>query len=358
MSIHGPREAGDDASRPPGAGRQGWPLGRILLAFLALAALFLLSIGVGRYPMSLPDALRILAFHVMGWERALPAELGTVVIQIRLPRVLAAMLVGAGLAAAGATYQSVFRNPLVSPSILGVSAGAGLGASLGIFLSLPIIAVQSMAFAAGLLTVLLVYWVTRLVGGSHNPLHVLVLAGVVIGSLMGAGVSLLKYLADPYDELPAITFWLLGSLASIDLADLGTLAPALAIGLLPLVLLRWRINLMSLGDEEARSLGVSTGRMRMVLIAAATLMTAAAVSVSGTIGWVGLVIPHLARILVGPNFERLLPTAVLLGAGYLLMVDTLARVLTQLELPLGAVTAVVGAPFFLWLLARSRQGWQ
>ncbi|MFQ5546545.1 MAG: FecCD family ABC transporter permease, partial [Acidiferrobacterales bacterium] len=274
-----------------------------------------------------------------------------------LPRVVAAVLVGAALAAAGATYQGMFRNPLVSPDILGVSAGAGLGAALGIFLSLPVIGIQLLAFAFGLGAVFLVYLISQSVRG-HDPILVLVLAGVVMGALAGACISLLKVLADPYDQLPAITFWLLGSLAAVNLSDIAAVVPLVVLGLVPLYLLRWRMNLMSLGDEEARALGVDAVKMRITFICAATLMTAAAVSISGIIGWVGLMIPHIARMLVGPGFSRLLPVSIMLGAGFLLAVDDLARTMAQIEVPLGILTAFFGAPFFLWLLATTRRGWQ
>jgi len=279
-----------------------------------------------------------------------------VLFAVRLPRIAAALLVGAALSAAGAVYQGLFRNPLVSPGILGVSTGAGLGAATGIFLSLPVVAIQGLAFATGLATVALVYGVATAVRG-HEPTLVLVLAGVVIGALAGACISLLKILADPYDQLPAITFWLLGSLASIRPGDVGTAAPAVLLSLVPLVLLRWRMNLMSLGDEEAAALGVDPSRLRVVFIAAATLMTASVVAISGVIGWVGLVMPHIARLLVGPNFNRLLPASMLMGAGYLLLVDTLARTMATTETPLGILTAFVGAPVFIWLLASGRRAW-
>jgi iron complex transport system permease protein len=275
---------------------------------------------------------------------------------VRLPRVAAAMLVGAALAAAGAAYQGLFRNPLVSPDILGVSAGAGLGAVLGIFLALPVVGIQLLAFLVGLGTVGLVLLIAASVRG-REPVLVLVLAGVVVGALAGSVISLLKVLADPYDQLPAITFWLLGSLAAIKLEDLTTTVPVAALGLVPLALLRWRINVLSLGDEEAKALGINAGRLRIVVIAAATLMTASVVAIAGIIGWVGLIMPHMARMLVGPNFDRLLPAAMILGAGYLLLVDTLARTIAAVETPIGILTAFVGAPVFLWLLARGRHGW-
>ena len=275
---------------------------------------------------------------------------------VRGPRVLAALEVGAVLAAAGAAYQGLFRNPLVSPDILGVSSGAALGAVLGIWLSLGVVAIQALAFALGLLAVVVVYAIGAALR-RHDPILVLVLAGVVIGTLLGSCVSLVKYLADPYNQLPAITFWLLGSLASTTAGDVRSVVPAVLLGLLPLYLLRWRMNVMTLGEEEARALGVDTRRVRAVVVGGATLMTAAVVSISGVVGWIGLLIPHVARLLVGPDFGRLLPASVLLGAGYLLAVDTLARTLARIEIPLGVLTALLGAPFFVWVLARARRGW-
>ncbi|ETX16388.1 iron ABC transporter permease [Roseivivax halodurans JCM 10272] len=279
-----------------------------------------------------------------------------VVWNIRLPRVAGACLVGAALAAAGASYQALFRNPLVSPDILGVSAGAGLGAVAGIFLSLPVALIQLSAFVGGLAAVAVVMAVAAAVRGGDRVLT-LVLTGVVIGALAGAATSLLKVLADPYDQLPAITFWLLGSVASVTSSDILPALPAVALGLLPLVLLRWRINVLSMGDEEARALGIEAGRTRLLVIAAATLVTASVTAVAGVVGWVGLVIPHIARMLVGPGFGRLLPASALLGAGYLLLVDTAARTIAEIEVPLGILTAVIGAPVFVWLLASGRRGW-
>lgn len=324
-----------------------------------LAVVVLVSIAgsalVGAYPVTPGDLAGALWRLVSAAPRA--GQIDTVLLEIRLPRILAAALAGAALAAAGAAYQGLFRNPLVSPDILGVSTGAGLGAVVGIFLSLPVAAIQLFAFAGGLATVALVYAISAAVRG-REPTLVLVLAGVVVGSLAGAAISLLKVLSDPYDQLPAITFWLLGSLASIRKADVFAAMPLVLLGLVPLILLRWRINVLSLGDEEAKALGVEAGRLRLVVIAAATLVTSSVVAISGVIGWVGLVIPHIARMLVGPDFSRLLPASMLLGAGYLVLVDTLARSIARVETPLGILTAMIGAPFFLWLLARGRDGWE
>ena len=331
---------------------RSWGVLGILSGLLVL--LMAAAASIGAYPVTFGEAMAALGRFAVGAEPQ--GQVDTVLFGVRLPRVFAAVMVGASLAAAGAAYQGLFRNPLVSPDILGVSTGAGLGAVLGIFLSLPVAFIQLSAFVFGLATVGLVYVIGSLVRG-REPTLVLVLAGVVVGSLAGAAISLLKILADPYDQLPAIVFWLLGSLASIRSDEVLSSGPFVLAALLPLVLLRWRINVLSLGDEEARSLGVEAGRLRLIVIVAATLMTASVVAISGVIGWVGLVIPHLARMLVGPNFDRLLPASMLMGGCYLLIVDTLARTIAPIEVPLGILTAIVGAPFFLWLLARGREGW-
>ena len=327
-------------------------------ATLLLVVLVLLAFSVGRYPVPLEDLVSAVYVRLTG-AAADPATatIQTIVFNVRGPRVLAALAIGAALAAAGAAYQNLFRNPLVSPDILGVSAGAALGAVIGIFFSLHVIAIQGLAFGFGLAAVALVYAVANAVRG-HDPILVLVLVGVVIAALLGACVALLKYLADPYNQLPAITFWLLGSLAAADSRDALYLLPLVAAGLLPLVLLRWRINVLSVGDDEARSLGVPAAPLRAAVIASATLITSASVAVCGVIGWVGLVIPHFARMLVGPEFSRLLPVSVLLGAGFLLAVDTLARTAARIEIPLGVLTAFVGTPLFIWQLVRARHLWR
>ena len=329
------------------------PAGRRLTVLTGLTLLLVagavVALTIGPFRLTLPEVLAALTGR--GADQA-----QVVVWNIRLPRVLAAMLVGAALAAAGASYQVLFRNPLVSPDILGVSSGAALGAVCGIFLSLPVVAIQGAAFVGGMAAVTLVIFVAQAVRGVDQTL-VLVLTGVVMGALAGAATSLLKVMADPYDQLPAITFWLLGSLASTTAPDLRPVLPAVVIGLIPLILLRWRINLLSLGDDEARALGVEAPRLRLVVIAAATLITASVVAIAGVVGWVGLVIPHIARMIVGPSFATLLPVSAVLGAGYLLLVDTLCRTLALTEIPLGILTAVLGAPFFLYLLARGRRGW-
>lgn len=327
----------------------------LLVGLGGLAVLAAVAFAIGAYPVSMGELVGWLGWR-LGWGEAPPAVVVAVIEHIRGPRILTAMMVGAALATAGAAYQSLFRNPLVSPNILGVSSGAALGAVLGIFLALPVAGVEAASFAGGLAAVATVYGVSYLVRG-HEPLLVLVLAGIVIGTLFSAGISILKVLADPYNQLPAITFWLLGSLAGAGGRELALLAPALLVGLVPLLLLRWRIDIMTLGEDEARALGVEAGRVRLMVIIAATLLTATAVSVAGIIGWIGLVVPHLARLVVGPAFGRAAPVTALGGAAFLLVVDTLARGLSTVEIPLGVLTALVGTPVFLWLLATSRKGW-
>ena len=325
-------------------------------SLLALLLLAIVALGIGRYPVSPQDIVSLLQAKLSGAPHTVPATVEAIVFDVRGPRVLAAMLIGASLAGAGAAYQGMFRNPLVSPDILGVSAGAALGAVLAIFLSLDVFMTQSLAFAGGLAAVGLVYAVGSRMRG-HDPLLALVLTGVVIGTLLGSAIALLKYLADPHNQLPAMTFWLLGSLASVSPADLAGASVLSAAGLLPMVLLRWRINLLALPDDEARALGVDTRRLRIVVVACATLMTAATVAISGIIGWIGLLLPHAARLLVGPQFGRLLPLAMLMGAAFMLGVDTLCRTIAPIEIPPGVLTALIGTPFFLWLFALARRSW-
>lgn len=321
-----------------------------VLAAGALIGLTLVAFAVGRYPVSLSEMTSLML------GQPVAANVETVVLQVRGPRVLAALIVGAALAAAGTAYQGMFRNPLVSPDILGVSSGAALGAVCAIFLSLGVFFIQIFAFAGGLLAVGLVYFIGSRLRG-HDALLALVLTGVVIGTLLGSAIALLKYLADPYNQLPAITYWLLGSLAAVSPNEILYSIPLVLGGLAPMLLLRWRMNLLALPDDEARALGVDTRKLRVLVVASATLMTAAAVAVSGIIGWVGLLIPHAARLLVGPDFGRLLPLAMLLGAAFLLAVDTLCRTIATIEVPPGVLTALIGTPFFLWLFALARRAW-
>ena len=328
----------------------------LTIALIVLVAGLVVAFTIGRYPVSLLELLDVLWSRALGRAPSAPAAVENVVLLVRGPRVLAAVMVGAALAVAGTAFQGLFRNPLVSPDILGASSGAALGAVIGIFFSLGVLGIEVLAFAGGLAAVAAVYVIGSMLR-SRDPILVLVLAGVVIGALLGAGVGLVKYLADPYNQLPAMTFWLLGSLAATSVSDLLPLLGPIAIGTVVLVALRWRMNVMSLPEEEARALGVATGPLRIAIVVAATLTTAASVAACGIIGWVGLVVPHLARALVGPDFPRLIPAAALLGGGYLLFIDTLARVAAPVEIPLGILTAVIGTPFFIWLLAGMQRTW-
>jgi iron complex transport system permease protein len=333
------------------------PAAAYAVALGVLLALTLVAFAAGRYPLSVSELLSLAASKLFGAGAGVTPTAETIVLQVRGPRILAALLVGAALAAAGTAYQGMFRNPLVSPDILGVSAGAALGAVLGIFLDRGALAIQLAAFGGGLAAVGAVYAVGASVR-RHDPILSLILAGIVLGTLLGAFIALIKYLADPYNQLPAITYWLLGSLAAVSPGDLVLAAPFALAGLVPLFLLRWRMNLLALSDDEARALGVSVGRLRVAVVCAATLMTAAAVAISGIIGWVGLLIPHAARMLIGPEFSRLLPLSMALGAAFLLAVDTLCRTIAPIEVPPGVLTALIGTPFFLWLFATARRAWQ
>ncbi len=335
------------------AGCSGW--GIIILSAI-LIFIFLISFTLGRYPVAPGQLLAVLASRVFPFEPYWTPTIETVIFQVRLPRIMAAVLIGAALSAAGAAYQGMFKNPLVSPDILGASAGSGFGASLGIFLSFNMVGIQLMAFLGGLLAVALTYGISLRI--RHDQTLALVLSGIMIGSLFSAAISAIKYIADPYDKLPAITFWLMGSLASIRPQDFYMALTPVVFGAVLLCLLRWRLNVMAMGEEEAQVLGINTHLMKTIVILCCTLMTAAAVSISGMIGWVGLVIPHLARMIVGPNYQVLLPASILLGGAYLLMVDDLARLLSSVEIPLGILTALIGVPFFLYLLLNRRWGWK
>jgi iron complex transport system permease protein len=328
----------------------------LLIALGVLALGLLVAFTVGRYPVTLAELTEVLVSRLTGRATAVPPAVENVVLLVRGPRVVAAVLVGGALAVAGTAFQGLFRNPLVSPDILGASSGAALGAVLGIYFSLGVIGIEGLAFAGGLVAVAAVYVIGSLLH-SRDPILVLVLTGVVVGALLGAGVGLVKYLADPYNQLPAMTFWLLGSLAATTVSDLLPLTGPVVLGTIVLIALRWRLNVMSLPEDEARALGLATGPFRIAIVAAATLVTSASVATSGIIGWVGLVVPHLARALVGPDFPRLIPTAALLGGGYLLFIDTLARTAAPVEIPLGILTAVIGTPFFIWLLAGMQRTW-
>jgi iron complex transport system permease protein len=335
--------------------------GRSLLV-LALGALLLAAVlasfVIGRYPMALPQIFasvraRIDALLYGGSGVSGNPTADALFFNVRLPRVLLACMVGCCLSAAGAAYQGVFQNPMAAPDILGASSGAAAGAALAILLGLSGRMVTVFAFGASLIAIGLVMLVSRTARG--NRLLRIILAGIMISSLCNAATSFIKLVADPNDVLPEITYWLMGSLAKTKPDDaLFALIP-MAIGAIPLLLLRWRINLLTLSDHEARAMGVNAAAVRAAVIVCATLVTAASVSVSGLIGWVGLVVPHLARRLVGNNYRHLLPASMLGGALFLLIVDNISRNLLLTEIPIGIVTSVIGAPFFIWMITRKSE---
>ncbi|MCX7717926.1 MAG: iron ABC transporter permease [Candidatus Sumerlaeaceae bacterium] len=321
-----------------------------------LAAAATLSLFAGRYAVSARDVVSVLMRLARGDTMAAMDSAQAVLLHVRLPRIVAAIAIGGALSAAGAAYQGMFRNPMVSPDILGASAGACFGVALGILLGWPVAAVQAVAFVCGLAAVALTCTISSRLSRDPDSILVLVLAGIVVGAVFMSLVMLVKSVADPYSKLPAITFWLMGSLAAVTARDVPLLAVPILGGLVPLMLLRWRLNVLSLGDDEARALGVNTQRLRLVVVTCSTLMTAVTVAVGGVVGWVGLVIPHVARMLVGPDFRFLLPGALLLGGAYLLLVDALARSALATEIPLGILTSLIGAPVFIYLLARVKRG--
>lgn len=321
--------------------------------FAVLGAVFLAvllgSLLVGRYALSPGQLVHMLWTRISGGAADWPISDDKVVFAVRLPRVAAAALVGAALAVSGAAYQGMFRNPMVSPDILGASTGAGFGAAVAILLGAGYFGISAAAFCCGLLAVAAAWLVSRL--SKANQAVALILAGMMISSLFSAGTSFVKLVADTQQQLPAITYWLMGSLSSIKDKDVVFLAIPMALGMIPLFFLRWRMNLLTVGEEEAQSMGVNTRRLRGAVIVCATLLTSASVAVSGMIGWVGLVIPHFCRMLFGYDYRRLIPAGALFGAAFLLAVDDIARLVTTGELPLGILTAFVGAPLFLYLIA-------
>ena len=331
------------------------PQYKLTVLLLLLVALICVSFLLGRYAVRASDVLAA----ILGWMGLAPTVHGgaQVVMELRLPRIVGAVLVGAALSVSGAAYQVMFRNPMVSPTILGVSAGAAFGAAIAILLSLPVLVVHLTTFGGGLLAVAITYVVGVKFCRGGNTTLAIILSGIIVSTLFTSLLSMIKYVADPYDKLPVIVYWLMGSLASITRDNLILPLLLMAAAFLPLYFLRWKINLLSFGDEEAKSLGIPVERLRLTVIICATLMTAAAVSISGIIGLVGLVVPHLVRFIVGPDFRFLLPGSALMGGLFLLASDNLARTLWTMEIPLGILTSLFGVPFFLYLLIKYHHSW-
>jgi len=333
------------------ARRAAW---RIAAMGALLIALFLASFVLGRYDVPVTQVVRILLAQVFPLEETWAPSMRAAVINIRLPRIALACLVGCCLSLAGTAYQTVFRNPMAAPDILGASSGACFGAALAILMGLSQRGVTALAFLCSLLTVVLVILISARTRGSR--VVSILLAGVMVSSLFSAGTSYIKLVADPGNQLPAITYWLIGSLSGARLADVGLALPPMLLGAVPLLMLRWRVNILTLDDEESAALGVRTGALRLVVVLCATFLTAASVASSGMIGWVGLVIPHLSRKLVGNDCRHLLPASMIMGAGFLLLVDNISRNLLAAEIPIGILTAFVGAPFFIYLMTRKENG--
>lgn len=330
--------------------------GALFAMILVPLATLYVSLLVGRFYIPSGIVVRILASHFLPISHDWSASMATIVLQIRLPRAVMAMFVGAGLSISGAAYQGMFRNPLVSPDILGVSAASGFGAALALLLSRGAVGTELAAFVFGIVGVGLTYLLARTY--RSTPVLMLVLSGVVVAAFFSALLSGAKYVADPDSKLPAITYWLLGSLNGTSTQSLSMALPPIILGSAGLMLVRWRLNVLSMGDEEAGSLGIRTDRLKAIIIACTTLITAAAVSVCGIVGWVGLVMPHLTRMWTGPDHRTLLPAACSIGATYLLLIDDVARTASASEIPLGILTAVVGAPFFAYLLRKTQGAWQ
>lgn len=341
-----------------------------LLIGASLAGIMVLSFAVGRYPIGPVELFQTIGglanntaalFLKAGFGISIPTAdvdptMATALINIRLPRILVVVMVGAALAVAGASYQGMFKNPLVSPDILGASAGASFGACLALLLDMPSFYVQLFAFVGAMVAVGGAVWMNKMVNG-YDAILGLVLGGILVSTLFQACTSLVKFMADANDKLPAITFWLMGSFARIDQNDFWMILLPMAAGFVLLMLERWKLNVLSFGEEEAKSLGINTKQVRLVVIFASTLIVACSVAVSGIVGWVGLVIPHLARAVVGPNYKALLPASMFIGASYLLLVDDLARLASSTEIPIGILTAILGVPFFVFIFRHNMKGW-
>lgn len=320
---------------------------------IVLPVLFLLAtICIGRYSVSVPDVFRCFLTAITGNDMGIDQQTYSVVMHVRLQRGIQGLLVGASLAVSGACFQSLFRNPLVSSGMLGVSNGAGFGAALSILLFNSMVMTSLFSFGFGVLAVILAYLTGKVSGGT--PTITLVLGGTIIQSIFSALLSLLKYIADPYSELPAITFWLIGSLASTQTEELIFSAIPMLIGLAGTMLFRWRLNVLSMGDREAKTLGLNVGLNKGCVIAFATLATAGAVCISGVIGWIGLVVPHMCRMVIGSDNKWLIPASISIGACFMIFVDTICRTVSGAEIPLGIVTAIVGGPFFIYLLKKTK----
>ncbi|MFW6267193.1 MAG: FecCD family ABC transporter permease [Halanaerobium sp.] len=331
---------------------------KIIISGLLLIALILISLLIGNYELGFSDLGLLLSDLLSGeMEELFSNPDWSVVYYIRLPRILTVVLVGSALSISGAAYQNIFRNPLVSPDILGVSAGAGLGVALGlIYSSGSILYVYLIAFVTGTAAVALTYWLSQLADGKNTMF--MVLSGIVVSSLANALISLLKYLADPMQNLPGIVFYLMGGFSRSGWQEFYLLLPVVLISLTVILFLRWQLNIFSLGEKEAAALGVDTEKIKLIVVIFSTVMVAAATAAAGQVSWIGLVIPHIARFIVGSKYKYYLPASALLGGLSLLLMDNLARTLSGAEIPISIITALIGAPFFAYLLITKKEsGW-
>lgn len=324
------------------------------IKFTILVVIFIVvffgSFMLGRYPVSPPELMKIILSGIIDIPQSWPDAAENVIFQIRLPRVLAAAIIGAALSIAGVSYQGMFQNPMVSPDILGASSGAGFGAALAILLGAGYMGISVAAFLFGLAAVMLAYGISRV--SRINATLAMILAGMMIGSLFTSCTSFVKLVADTEQTLPAITYWLMGSLVSIKPQDVAFAIVPIIVGSVPLFLLKWRMNLLTVGEEEAQAMGINTRALRLVVIVCATLLTASSVAISGMIGWVGLVIPHFCRMIFGYDYRKIIPASALFGATFLMVVDNIARLATTAEIPLGILTSFVGAPIFVYLILK------
>ena len=334
-------------------GKKSVRLKPILIA-LSPVVCFLFSMSIGHYEISAYEVLDMLFSKLTASEMRYGDMMQTVVFEVRLPRAILAMMVGCSLSVSGAVYQCVFKNPMASPNILGTSSGAGLGTALAIIFSFGAVYTQMISFAFGLLAVAITYAISAKIGRRGNLILVFVLTGILVSTVFQALISLVKYTADPYEKLPAITFWLMGSLSTAGKNDILIILIPFLLGIVPLFLMRWRLNILSLGDDDVKCLGIDVRNLRLIVIGCSTLLTASCVSVAGIIGWVGLIVPHIARMLVGSNFIALLPASALIGATYLLLIDDAARGIFKAEIPLSILTALIGAPYFIYLLVKTK----
>lgn len=325
---------------------------QLTLVFMLLSGI-ILAATLGKYPVSPLESLQIIGEFILGRASSASTMTQNVVLGLRVPRIFASVLVGAVLSISGAAYQGIFKNPLVSPDFLGVSSGASIGAAIAILLSLSSFYISIFAFGFGLLAVLITVTIPAIMGNRSNIM--LVLSGIIVGTAMSSVLGFIKFIADPYTQLASITYWTMGSFAYITLADLAAILPILLIPTIILILIAWWIDVLSMGEDEAKTLGVRVDLIRGIAIVCSTLLTAGSVALAGTISWVGLIIPHFGRMLVGPSHRKLLPLCGLLGGVFMLLVDTLTRTLGTVEMPVSIITGLLGAPVFVWLLFRQRR---